>query len=156
MEKFNLLFFMKTSKDEEYYILDKIEDIAAFTELFLKKVPRPSCIAISGEMGSGKTTLITAILNAMGVADLQGSPTYSIIQSYILPSKVRCYHLDTYRIENNKEAYEIGLEELFEEDAYFFVEWPEKILEFLPPNTIWMYIREIEHQKRQITFKDDN
>ena len=113
---------MKTSKDEDYYILNKIEDIAAFTELFLKRVPPQSCIAFSGEMGSGKTTLITAILKAMGVADLQGSPTYSIIQSYILPSKVTCYHLDAYRIENNKEAYEIGLEELFEEDAYFFVE----------------------------------
>lgn len=147
---------MKTNKDEHHYILNSLEDIALFTDLFFKKVPRQRCIAFSGEMGSGKTTLITAILKAMGIEHLQGSPTYSIIQSYLLPSKVTCYHLDTYRIENNKEAFEIGLEELFEEDAYFFVEWPEKIVEFLPPNTIWVYIREIEHQKRQITFKDDN
>jgi tRNA threonylcarbamoyladenosine biosynthesis protein TsaE len=143
---------MKTTKESSEYFLDNMGDITEFVTFFLKKINSPRCVAFSGEMGSGKTTIITQILSKMGVENIQGSPTYSIIQSYALSNKVNCYHLDAYRIENDKEAYQIGLEELFEEKAYFFVEWPEKIKEFLPTNTIWLYIREIEHNKRLITF----
>lgn len=143
---------MKTTKESSEYILDNMGDITEFVTFFLKKINSPCCVAFSGEMGCGKTTIITQILRKMGVENIQGSPTYSIILSYALPNQLNCYHLDAYRIENDKEAYQIGLEELFEEKAYFFVEWPEKIKEFLPTNTIWLYIREIEHNKRLITF----
>ena len=143
---------MKTTKESSEYILDNLGDITEFVTFFLQTINSPSCVAFSGEMGSGKTTIIAQILSKMGVENIQGSPTYAIIQSYALPNQLNCYHLDAYRIENDKEAYQIGLEELFEEKAYFFVEWPEKIKEFLPTNTIWLYIREIEHNKRLITF----
>ena len=152
MEKFSLLFSMKTTKESNQYTLEGTDDLKTFVDVFLKKISQTSCVAFSGEMGSGKTTLISEILKAMGIDNPQGSPTYSIIQSYALPTNQNCYHLDAYRIENTQEAYQIGLEELFEEDAFFFVEWPEKIKEFLPINTIWLYIREIEQNKRLITF----
>lgn len=143
---------MKKIKQTEDYFINDIDEIDSFAELFITKLVGPSCIAFSGEMGSGKTTIITALLKKLGVENTQGSPTYSIIQSYLLPKKENCYHLDAYRIENETEAFQIGLEELFEENAYFFVEWPEKIVNFLPINTIWVYIREVEQNKRLITF----
>jgi tRNA threonylcarbamoyladenosine biosynthesis protein TsaE len=143
---------MKKIKQTEDYFINDIDEIDPFAELFITKLVGPSCIAFSGEMGTGKTTIITALLKKLGVENTQGSPTYSIIQSYLLTKKENCYHLDAYRIENETEAFQIGLEELFEENAYFFVEWPEKIVNFLPINTIWVYIREVEQNKRLITF----
>lgn len=143
---------MKKIKQTEDYYINDIDEIDAFAELFITKLVGPSCIAFSGEMGTGKTTIITALLKKLGVENTQGSPTYSIIQSYLLPNNENCYHLDAYRIENETEAFQIGLEELFEENAYFFVEWPEKIVNFLPINTIWVYIREVDQNKRLITF----
>ena len=109
----------------------------------------------TGEMGAGKTTFIRYLLENLGVTDFEGSPTYAIVQQYHLKESI--YHLDCYRLENQAEAFEIGLEELFCESAYFFVEWPEKIESFLPTNIIWVYIRkEDETEKRIIHIAYDN
>ena len=63
-------------------------------------------------MGAGKTTIIQKILNLNGVKNLQGSPTYSIINEYETEEGMILYHLDCYRIKNNAEAFELGIEEL--------------------------------------------
>ena len=70
------------------------------------------CFAFVGEMGAGKTTIIQKILNLNGVKNLQGSPTYSIINEYETEEGIILYHLDCYRIKNNAEAFELGIEEL--------------------------------------------
>jgi len=111
--------------------------------------------AFSGEMGIGKTTLIRHMLDSLGVEEFEGSPTFAIVQSY--GSATPIYHLDCFRIENQTEAFEIGIEELFSESAYFFVEWPEKIISFLPNDVIWVYIRKADHtEKRIIHIAHDN
>lgn len=111
--------------------------------------------AFKGEMGVGKTTFIRNILNYLEIADFEGSPTFSIIQSY--KGKHSVFHLDCYRIENQAQGFEIGLWELFDANAYFFIEWPEKIDTFLPTNVIWVYIRKEEHtEKRIIEITHDN
>ena len=96
-------------------------------------------IAFAGNLGAGKTTLIKYLLKHLGEETFDGSPTYSIIHNY--NSRHEIYHIDAYRIDSEKEAFDLGLEELFESEAYFFIEWPEKIKSFLPDDIIWVYIR---------------
>lgn len=76
----------------------------------------------------------------MGVQDPEGSPTYSLINEYPLENGSKIYHIDAFRINSSDEAYELGLDELFEENAFFFVEWAEKIINFLPERRITLTI----------------
>ncbi|MEC9209874.1 MAG: tRNA (adenosine(37)-N6)-threonylcarbamoyltransferase complex ATPase subunit type 1 TsaE [Bacteroidota bacterium] len=79
------------------------------------------------EMGVGKTTLIKELSLQLGVADVVSSPTFSIVNEYIVPSGSKIYHFDFYRLHNEEEAFDIGYEEYFLGDDYCFVEWPENI-----------------------------
>ncbi|MEZ4922924.1 MAG: tRNA (adenosine(37)-N6)-threonylcarbamoyltransferase complex ATPase subunit type 1 TsaE [Crocinitomicaceae bacterium] len=94
-----------------------------------------------GEMGAGKTTLINAILDMMGIEDHSSSPTFSIVNEYFSVNFGTIYHFDFYRIKDEVEAYDIGVEEIFEEDAYIFIEWPERIENLLPENAVRLKIK---------------
>jgi len=124
------------------------EKAAYFISLFKS----PHFFAFEGEMGSGKTTFITSILQALFIEETEGSPTYSIINEYLTPSGEKVYHLDCYRLKNHSEALDLGLDELFDSNAWFFVEWAEKVEFLLPPHTIWVYIRKHEYETREISF----
>ena len=135
----------------------KIESIAdipsAAKEIFdFLQLNNRRQIAFYGEMGAGKTTLINAILNHFKIDDHVSSPTFSIINEYFSEEYGKVYHCDFYRINNPKEALEIGVEELFEEDSWCFVEWPEKLGNLLPQNFVSLKIRE-ENACRLIEIK---
>ena len=83
--------------------------------------------AFYGEMGVGKTTLIKALSLQLGVTDIVSSPTFSIVNEYQADENTKIFHFDFYRIENEKEAYDMGYEEYFFSNAYCFIEWPENI-----------------------------
>ena len=85
-----------------------------------------------GEMGAGKTTLIKAVGKAMGIVDTMSSPTFSIVNEYETDQKGTIYHFDFYRIRNESEAYDIGVDEYFYSGNPCFVEWPEKIPSLIP------------------------
>ena len=114
------------------------------------------CFAFVGEMGAGKTTIIQKILNLNGVKNLQGSPTYSIINEYETEEGMILYHLDCYRIKNNAEAFELGLEELLSKKNPIFIEWPKKINAFLPSDTIWVHLDVSENHTRIIEIVDEH
>ena len=113
------------------------------------------CYAFEGEMGVGKTTLIQKILRMYGVTQLQGSPTYSIINEYISNQGIDLYHLDCYRIKNDLEAFELCLEELLNKKNPIFIEWPDKVRAFLPPDTIWLRLNVTENYIRTIEIADE-
>ncbi len=113
------------------------------------------CYAFEGEMGVGKTTIIQKILQMHGVKQLQGSPTYSIINEYQSNDGFDLYHLDCYRIKNDLEAFELGLEELLNKKNPIFIEWPEKISTFLPSDTIWLRLNVSENHIRTIEIADE-
>jgi len=87
-------------------------------------------------MGAGKTTFINSILKIMGINDHSSSPTFSIVNEYLSDQHGTVYHFDFYRIENEIEALDIGLEDLIYADDYCFMEWPEKIENLLPQHTV--------------------
>jgi len=86
----------------------------------------------SGEMGAGKTTLIKAVCEQLGVREGMSSPTFSIVNEYDRQEGGKIYHFDFYRLKNEQEAFDIGAEEYFESGNFCFIEWPEKIPSLIP------------------------
>ena len=84
-------------------------------------------VALRGEMGAGKTTLIREICDRLGVADTVTSPTFAIINEYKDRGHRPVYHFDFYRINRIEEAFDFGYEEYFYSGNLCLVEWPEKI-----------------------------
>lgn len=111
-------------------------------------------VVFDGQMGAGKTTFITAILKAMGIPDPDGSPTYSIVNSYISRYFGEVLHFDVYRLDSVEEAIGIGMEEMLYSGAYCFIEWGEKVEEILPEETVYVSISVNESGDRLITMTD--
>lgn len=133
-----------------------IKDITELPEkasTFFNELNHRKVIAFDGQMGAGKTTFITALLKAIGVEDPEGSPTYSLVNVYDSPAYGKIYHFDLYRLNSEEEAYDFGIEEMLYSGNYCFIEWPEKIQNLLPENTIWVYIRITEDNYRTISFE---
>jgi tRNA threonylcarbamoyladenosine biosynthesis protein TsaE len=86
-----------------------------------------------GEMGAGKTTLISTIVSELGSKDKASSPTFSIVNEYKIPDGM-LYHFDFYRLKNQVEAMDMGVEDYFYSGAWNLIEWPEKIMDLLPDN----------------------
>ena len=142
------------TKRWEHVPLESLSGVA--TEL-VKLLSKPSFVAIQGEMGAGKTTFVQALLRELGIEQPDGSPTYAIVHEYVTKLGTKAFHLDCYRIENERDLAQLGLDELFEENAYFFVEWPDKIEKILPEHANWLYIRcEPEGELREIVLNYDN
>ncbi len=85
----------------------------------------------SGEMGAGKTTLIKEISKQMGVADITGSPSFSLLNEYQTIDNKFLYHFDFYRIKTEEEVYDIGYESYFDSGHICLIEWPQKIEQIL-------------------------
>jgi tRNA threonylcarbamoyladenosine biosynthesis protein TsaE len=133
------------------YIIDQLDDLPRTAQLFLEDFSHNKVFAFEGEMGVGKTTFISALLTAMGILELEGSPTYSIVNVYDSAMYGKVNHFDVYRLKSEIEAYDIGIEEMLYGGGICFIEWPEKISNLLPDNTIWVYIRKKEDNSRTIT-----
>lgn len=111
----------------------------------------PSKILLfQGPMGAGKTTLIKAICRRLGVEELTSSPTFSLVNEYHAADGLVIYHFDFYRIEQEEEAYDMGVEEYLESGAWCLVEWPEKVQNLLPLEATFVEIEVLEDGRRKI------
>lgn len=123
-----------------------------------KIVENANVIAIHGQMGAGKTTLIHALCNAKKVKDTVGSPTFSIINEYFFTengTERKIYHIDLYRLKSEKEAVDAGVEDCLYSDHICLVEWPEKISSLLPPGTMHVFIEVIDNITRNLRIGDN-
>ncbi len=114
---------------------------------FLEITKGHKIFAFDAEMGTGKTTFISALLHAMGIVEVEGSPTYSLVNVYESKMFGRIYHFDLFRIESEEEAFDIGIEEMLYSDSYCFIEWPSKIENVLPEDAVLVRMR-IEDEVR--------
>ena len=110
-------------------------------------------IAFHGKMGAGKTTFIHALCEIKGVKDVVGSPTFSIINEYYFPGGM-IYHIDLFRLKDEREAVRAGVEDCFYDDHICFVEWPEKAPGLFPTDTVHVFIELLDSETRHITIKD--
>ena len=111
---------------------DELPDVA---RAVIRSLGRRTVVAFRGGMGAGKTTLIREIVAALGSADTVTSPTFASVNQY-KAGKERIHHFDFYRIDDQREAYDFGYEEYFYSGDLCLVEWPEKIEQLLPENTM--------------------
>ena len=105
-------------------------------EALLDALNGRTVVALRGEMGAGKTTLIRSVADALGVEDQVTSPTFALVNQYEGANGERLFHFDFYRIEDEREAFDLGYEEYFYSGDLCFVEWPEKIEGLLPENLV--------------------
>jgi tRNA threonylcarbamoyladenosine biosynthesis protein TsaE len=91
---------------------------------FLKLFPNGGHFAVYGEMGAGKTTFIHCVCKALNLP-FAGSPTFSLVNEYVLPNGHKMYHFDLYRLNSAEELRTIGFEEYIESGYYIFIEWPQ-------------------------------
>jgi len=116
--------------------------------------------ALSGDLGSGKTTFVQGFLKGLGVRKKITSPTFVLIKNYELRIKnygnrKRAYHIDCYRIKKSKELLSLGLKEILNNPQNIaLIEWPENIKRILPKNAIWLKFEHGENfNKRIIQYK---
>jgi len=129
-----------------------LKEINSVAQKFVSQMGDNTVFAFYGKMGAGKTTFIKAICEVLGITDTVNSPTFSIINEYLLPDGNLAYHFDFYRINNISEAVNIGTEEYFYSGNLCFIEWAEKIPEILPENTVKVQIEVLENYERTISF----
>lgn len=114
---------------EIHFNSDELSEIA---QIILKHVASKTLL-FYGEMGTGKTTLISAIVKELGGIDVPSSPTFSIVNEYKVTNDT-VYHFDFYRLKNQYEALDMGIEDYFHSGSWNLIEWPEKIVNLLPNN----------------------
>lgn len=131
------------------YNLSQIDEIAK--DILAES--KHKIIAFQGEMGVGKTTLIKVLARQLGVNELTSSPTFSIVNEYHTPTDI-LYHFDCYRMEDEVEAYDIGIEDYLYSDAWCFIEWPERIENLLPDEITKITIDKINEKLRSIQLKN--
>lgn len=132
------------------YILSEIGQTAAW---LVDELKGQKVIALHGNMGAGKTTLINALCEHLGVTGGVSSPTFSIINEYPLTlnnTDDSVYHIDLYRLKNEEEAIRAGVEDCIYSDSYCFVEWPEKAPGIFPPETVHVHLQHRDDTRRTV------
>lgn len=112
-------------------------------------------ILFNGKMGAGKTTLIKEVVKQLGVNDVANSPTFSLVNEYKTENGITIYHFDFYRIVDEEEAYDIGVEDYFyNENAWCLIEWGNKVENLLPLDVVNINIEVIDSNQRTIEIKN--
>lgn len=108
--------------------------------------------ALQGEMGAGKTTLVHALCKVMGVTDNVSSPTFSIINQYSTADGETVFHMDLYRIKDENEAINAGVEDSLYSGNTCFVEWPERAPGIFPDHTVYISISSVNDNTRILKY----
>ncbi len=119
-----------------------IDAIAATAEWFWQQT-NARVFAFHGDMGVGKTTFIGMLCRSKGVATQVSSPTFSLINEYIYVEdgvEKTIYHMDMYRLKDEEEAIQAGVEDCLYSGSICLVEWPEKIASIFPDDTVHVYL----------------
>ncbi|MCK0145901.1 tRNA (adenosine(37)-N6)-threonylcarbamoyltransferase complex ATPase subunit type 1 TsaE [Arenibacter sp. F26102] len=130
------------------YTISQIPDIA---KQLIVSVPS-KILCFYGEMGAGKTTLIKALVKELEGSGSTSSPTFGIVNEYHKENgDLLGYHFDFYRLEDESEAWDLGLEDYLSADTWIFMEWPEKIKGLLPETRTDIKIEILDEKTRRLT-----
>ena len=128
----------------------EIKDYSKVSDYLIKN-KKSNIILLDGNMGSGKTTFIQTLCKNLGVLDNVLSPTFSLVNEYILKDNLLIYHFDLYRVKSVEELIEIGFDEYVYSKNICLIEWPEIPKEIIPNKNIRIKIEINEKLKRDIT-----
>lgn len=133
--------------------VDSMEQLPEAARQFVGMMEDETVYAFYGDMGAGKTTFINQLCKELGVDDDDtSSPSFSIINEYRSSTTAELiYHFDLYRIEDIDEAFDIGIEDYFDSGALCLIEWPERIEQLLPDDTVVVNIKVNDDNTRVIS-----
>ena len=134
---------------EVNFTLNQIQETA---QQLLQQADVYKVFAFHGDMGAGKTTFIHALCNAMNIADVVTSPTFSIINQYKTKEGQTVYHMDLYRIKDENEAINAGVEDCLYSGNVCLVEWPEKAPGIFPDDTLHVSITSVDDNTRKLKY----
>lgn len=110
----------------------RADELSRFGESVGARLTAPGVIGLSGELGTGKTTLVQAICRGLGARVLATSPTYALVHQYEARGRP-IYHVDCYRLKSPDEAQDLGFDDMIFEGAIVLIEWPERAGPWVPP-----------------------
>ena len=108
-------------------------------------------VCLSGDLGTGKTTLVQGVAQGWGSLDTVTSPTFMLVNEYRRPDGHCLFHLDAYRLASAWEAEDLDIDRMTE-NGPLIVEWPERIQPVLPASYLWITMRWIADEQRGMTF----
>jgi tRNA threonylcarbamoyladenosine biosynthesis protein TsaE len=147
------------------FVVGSLEELPKVAGEIVPMLEGRGVVALYGGMGAGKTTLVAALVRAMGSTDEVTSPTFALVNDYVAPgvggallggagsTGRHIYHFDFYRIDSLAEAFDLGYEEYFFSGELCLVEWPEKIEPLLPGDTLEIHIETLPSGSRRITIE---
>ena len=132
---------------EILFSLDEIKNVA---RKIISENPK-KVILFNGNMGVGKTTLIKALAKELGVTNTTSSPTFSLVNEYEATSNQLVYHFDVYRLKNEVEALDMGIDDYLYSGHWCFIEWPEKIPNLIPEDHSVIHLSLTSDGKRHLS-----
>lgn len=129
-----------------------LEQINQVAQAVIKQNPE-KVILFNGDMGVGKTTFIKALSKVLGVKDATSSPTFSLVNEYEAENGKLVYHFDVYRLKNEAEAYDMGIDEYLYSGEWCFIEWAEKIPSLIPQQHSIIDIKLLSNGSRKLILR---
>lgn len=133
--------------------INSLSDLPKVADLVLESLNGRNVVAFFAPMGAGKTTLISTLMEALGSEDIVTSPTFALVNQYYTAEREPVYHFDFYRINSIGEAFDMGYEEYFYSGDLCLVEWPEKVEQLLPEDTMVVKIEILDENTRRFTIE---
>ena len=131
------------------FSIDQLNEVA---QQIIANNPK-KVILFHGEMGVGKTTLIKQLCKTLGVTGATSSPTFSLVNEYETNNNQLVYHFDFYRLNNEVEALDMGIDDYLYSSNWCFIEWPEKIPNLIPETHSVITISLLTDGKRSLTLR---
>lgn len=139
--------------EDKQVAIKSIEEMDSLATEIAASLRGGEVLALSGELGAGKTTFVQGLAKALGVKQTIASPTFALERQYKTDKGFRLHHFDWYRLDDPPAVQALGVEELIgQSDAVVVVEWPERAWELLPSDTMVIGIAYDDHDEaRQVT-----
>lgn len=128
------------------YTLETLNSVA---KQIIEAATHSKIILFNGDLGAGKTTLIKELVKTLGCKETVSSPTYSLVNEYEAEN-TSIYHFDLYRLEEEEELYNFGIEEYLNTSHWIFVEWPSLLKPLIDDNYYEITINRLDNDKRNL------
>ena len=129
------------------------EETKALGRRIGSRIKAGDTVALTGDLGAGKTHFTMGVAESLGISDYITSPTFTVVNEY-RTGKMPLFHFDAYRLSGPEELFDIGYEDYAAERGVILIEWADRVADALPEQTVWIRIErqdETDIDRRRIT-----